>query len=173
MADGSFAALMFALGLLDMGAHYCGGAGGCLARSETQPRLSVSGGSFVRRRAMPTDEIYLRYDLGYRIGPFGNAVGLSLAANGETWIGFGQTYTLTPADSPFFAELHAMPGLYAANGGFDLGGPIEFRSGIEIGYEGPRGMRIGLSYDHRSNAGLFPRNPGVETVQIRIGIPLR
>ena len=40
-----------------------------------------------------------------------------------------------PATVAVYAQLHAMPGLYADNGGFDLGGPMEFRSGIELGYE--------------------------------------
>ena len=172
MADGSFAALMFAVGLLDMSANYCGTEDGCLARSQTQPRLTISGGQFLKRRAMPADEFYVRYDLGQKLGPFGNAIGFSIAENGEMWLGFGQTYTFDLGDSPFFAELHAMPGLYAANGGFDLGGPIEFRSGLEIGFENDAGWRFGVSYDHRSNAGIFTRNPGVETVQMRISIPL-
>ena len=75
--------------------------------------------------------------------------------------------------SPFYTELHAMPGLYAAGDDFDLGGPIEFRSGIEFGYESRGGWRYALSYDHRSNAGIYDDNPGVETVQFRVSMPLR
>ena len=173
MADGTFAALMFAAGLIDMGTNYCGAEKGCLGRSETQPRLSISAGEILKRRAMPADEFYVRYDLGRNIGPFGTALGFSVGENGEMWLGLGQTYTFDFGDSPFFAELHAMPGLYAANGGFDLGGPIEFRSGIELGYENGAGVRFGVSYDHRSNADIFSQNPGVETMQFRISIPLK
>ncbi|SMX50911.1 Lipid A 3-O-deacylase (PagL) [Maliponia aquimaris] len=173
MADGTFAVLMFVLGLTDMSMNHCGSGKGCLGRSETTPRLAFSAGEVLERRAKPATEFYLRYDLGHKMGPFGNAVGLSVGEQGETWVGFGQTYRVTFGNSAFFAELHAMPGLYFDNGGFDLGGPIEFRSGVELGWENQRGWRFGLSYDHRSNAGIYDKNPGIETVQFRVSIPTR
>ena len=173
MADGTFAVLMIVLGLTDMSQNYCGTQTGCLGRTETTPRVAFSAGEVLERRAETAGEVYLRYDLGHKRGPFGSAVGLSLGENGEAWVGFGQTYTMDFGSSPFFAELHSMPGLYFDNGGFDLGGPIEFRSGVEIGLENRRGWRFGLSYDHRSNAGIYDDNPGIETVQFRVSIPTR
>jgi len=53
-----------------------------------------------------------------------------------------------------------------------LGGPVNFRSGIEIGMETRTGVRYALSYDHRSNLDFYGSNPGVETVQFRVSIPL-
>ena len=172
MADGTFAALMFGLGLLDMSLNYCGDAGGCLARSESRPMLAVSAGEIVRRRAMPAGEVYVRYEFGRRFGPFGNLAGVSLGERGELWVGFGQSYDIDLGGGPFFVRLHAMPGLYFPNGGFDLGGLVEFRSGVEVGYESAAGWRFGFGYDHRSNAGLFASNPGVETVHLRVSFPL-
>ncbi len=173
MADGTFAVLMLIAGLTDMGMNHCGTETGCLGTSPTTPRLAFSAGQVLERRAASASEIYLRYDLGHKRGPFGNAVGLSVGEHGETWVGFGSTYTHNFGNGPLYAELHSMPGLYADNGGFDLGGPIEFRSGIELGYEGRNGWRYALSYDHRSNAGLYDKNPGIETVQFRVSRPLR
>ena len=66
-----------------------------------------------------------------------------------------------------------MTGLYRAGDGLDLGGPIVFRSGIEAGWENRRGWRFGLGFDHRSNAGIYDENPGVETVHLRVSIPTR
>ena len=173
MADGTFAVLMFLFGLLDMNMNYCGTEIGCLGRSETQARLAISGGQVLERRALPANELYVRYDLGHKRGPFGNALGFSIGENGETWLGFGQTYAFDFNSSPFFTQLHAMTGLYAPNGGFDLGGPIEFRSGFEVGYENNAGWRFGLGYDHRSNLGIYANNPGIETVQFRVSVPLK
>lgn len=172
MADGTFAAALYILGLIDMSANYCGTETRCLGRIETTPRIAISAGEVLERRAKPANEIYVRYDLGRRNGPFGHAFGLSVGEHGETWVGFGRTYEIPWDSSPFFAELHALPGLYFDNGGFDLGGIIEFRSGIELGYEAPSGWRYGLSYDHRSNAGIYKNNPGIETVQFRVSVPL-
>lgn len=56
-------------------------------------------------------------------------------------------------------------GLYHhRQGGFDLGGPLEFRSGIELAYRLPNGSRLGLCLYHLSNAGFFDRNPGSESL---------
>ena len=172
MADGTFAVLMLIAGLADMNMTHCGTEAGCLGRSDTTPRLAFSLGSVVERRAQQAGEIYLRYDLGRRIGPFGQSVGLSIGENGETWVGYGTTWTQTLGRNAY-VELHAMPGLYADNGGFDLGGVIEFRSGIELGFENRQGWRFGLSYDHRSNAGIYTNNPGIETVAFRVSVPMR
>ena len=172
MADGTFAVALIVFGLIDMANTHCPTEAGCLGRSETTPRLSFAAGEWVERRAQPAGELYLRDDLGHRNGPFGHAVGFSVSERGEAWVGFGQTYTFPIGQRGVYGELHAMPGVYWRNGGFDLGGPIEFRSGIEIGYENRGGWRYALSYDHRSNAELFRLNPGVETVQFRVSIPL-
>ena len=172
MADGTFAVAMLLLGLLDMRANHCGTQTGCLGRSETTPRWSISAGDVLERRASPASEVYIRRDLGHKNGPFGHAYGLSVGENNEVWVGIGQTWSKQIGRSPAYVELHAMPGLYFPNGGFDLGGPIEFRSGIEVGYENRQGTRFALSYDHRSNTGLFyDDNPGIETIQFRVSIP--
>lgn len=173
MADGSFAALLFILGMMDMRTNHCGTAEGCLGVSQTSPRLSISGGQVLERQAESAGEVYLRYDLGQMRGPFGGAAGLSVGENGETWIGAGAIYTIPIGRRGTYAELHAMPGVYFDNGGFDLGGTISFRSGFELGYENDRGWRMAFIYDHRSNSGIYKVNPGVETVQFKVSIPLR
>ncbi|RYG89757.1 acyloxyacyl hydrolase [Loktanella sp. IMCC34160] len=172
MADGTFAVLLLAFGLTDMAQNHCGTDAGCLAGNDRQARFAISAGEVLERRAQPAGEIYLRYDFGRGFGPFGTAAGLSVGEKGELWMGYGVTYELTRPDTPYFAELHLMPGLYAPNDGFDLGGPLEFRSGIEFGYETRSGVRFGLAYDHRSNADIFAQNPGIETVQLRVSFPM-
>ncbi len=164
---------MFVAGLADMGFNHCGTATGCLGKSETTPRLAFSAGQVLERRAEEAGEIYLRYDMGHKNGPFGHAVGLSIGEHGETWFGLGQTYNVPYMPRPFFAELHAMTGVYLDNGGYELGGPIAFRSGAELGWENRQGWRFGLSFDHRSNAGIYDDNPGIETVQFRVSVPTR
>ncbi len=173
MADGTFAALLLLGGLLDMNANHCGTENGCLGRSEVAPRVAISAGESLERRAPVTPEFYVRYDLGHHNGPFGHAIGFSVSEKGELWLGAGQTWKVDLGRSPWYTELHAMTGLYHDNGGFDLGGAIEFRSGIEVGYENKAGWRYAVSYDHRSNLEIYSNNPGIETVQARVSIPLR
>jgi hypothetical protein len=171
VADGTFAVLMLLIGLTDMGQNNCGTSAGCLARSHTTPQMAVSAGRVLKRRADPAPESYLRYDTGRHVGPFEKAVGLSVGEGGETWLGYGLTYNLPLGRTGLYAELHLMPGLYLPNGGFDLGGPMVFRSGIELGLETRTGWRFAWSYDHRSHAGIFGKNPGIETVQLKVAKP--
>ena len=173
MADGTFALLLAVAGLTDMAINHCGTEAGCLGRAGVDPRLAFSAGQVVYQEQGIGTEFYVRRDLGYNRGPFGFTFGLSATDQGSLWAGFGQTYRVTPNDSRLLVELHAMAGLYRAGSGVDLGGPIEFRSGIEVGYESADGWRFGLSYDHRSNAGLYESNLGLETLQIRVSVPTR
>ena len=173
MADGTFAALMFILGLNDMQANYCGREIGCLGREEAVPRLYVSAGEVIKRRALPAPETYFRYDLAHTNGPFGNAIGFSISERQEAWVGYGQTYLMHAESVPIKAELHAMTGLYDKGLGHGLGGRIAFRSGLDLIYETSGGVRYALSYDHRSHIGIYKENPGMETIQFVISFPLR
>ena len=173
MADGTFAVLLIVFGLADMNGNYCGTDVGCLAQTSSTPRLAQSLGEVVKRRAKPASESYMRYDTGYQTGPYGHVAGLSVGEQGETWVGYGLTYRTHLGQSGLYAELHLMPGLYLDSGGFDLGGWLAFRSGIEIGYETQTGVRYAVSYDHRSHAELFEANPGIETVQFGVSVPTR
>lgn len=55
----------------------------------------------------------------------------------------------------------------------DLGGAIEFRSGIELGYQFENLHRVGVAFNHISNASIYDRNPGAETLLVNWSIPLR
>jgi lipid A 3-O-deacylase len=69
-----------------------------------------------------------------------------------------------PLGHPWELSIQFAPGLYRAGDGFDLGGAVEFRSGIELSYPlAPRG-RVGLLLFHLSNAGIYTHNPGSESL---------
>ena len=55
-------------------------------------------------------------------------------------------------------------GLYERNGGFNLGGQVEFRSGLEVTRQIGERCRLGLIYYHLSNAGIYTHNPGSESL---------
>lgn len=50
--------------------------------------------------------------------------------------------------------------LYEQGDGKDLGGIVEFRSGLEVSRRLAGGGRLGLSFYHLSNADLYDSNPG-------------
>lgn len=163
--DGTFAVLTLLFGMTDA---FTDCHADCLVRNEVTPRIAVSQGSLQFKGDVIGREVYVRYDSGHANGPFRTIMGASYSSLGDVWAGIGHSYKLSAADTGPYAELHAMTGLYKHDGGPDLGGPIEFRSGAELGWEFESGWRLAAMYDHRSNAGIFATNPGVETVQIRV-----
>lgn len=163
--DGTFAVLTLLFG---MNEAFTDCDANCLARHEVTPRIAVSQGSLQFKGDVIGREVYVRYDTAHANGPYRTIMGASFSSLGDVWGGVGHSYKMSVDDTGLYAELHAMTGLYKHDGGPDLGGPIEFRSGAEVGWEFESGWRIAAMYDHRSNASLYAQNPGVETVQIRI-----
>lgn len=55
-------------------------------------------------------------------------------------------------------------GLYSKGNSKDLGGPIEFQSGVNLMYKLTSHNAVGLSLRHLSNAGIYRINGGTETL---------
>jgi lipid A 3-O-deacylase len=64
------------------------------------------------------------------------------------------------------------PGLYYAGGGKDLGFPINFRSAIDIAFCFKNASRIGVQFQHISNAHLGHRNPGANSLVMFYALPI-
>ena len=77
-------------------------------------------------------EIYVRRDTRVAHGPFQNVYDLSVSDTSDFWAGIGHAYAIDTPLERVDVQLHAMTGLYSRGTGVDLGGPIEFRSGIEL-----------------------------------------
>jgi lipid A 3-O-deacylase len=79
-------------------------------------------------------------------------------------IPLGERWTVSPSWAA---------GLYHRSVTFDLGGPLEFRTGIELDYRLASGARLGVCLYHLSNGGLFERNPGSESLVLTYSAGLR
>ncbi|MHC9236055.1 acyloxyacyl hydrolase [Pseudooceanicola sp. 502str34] len=169
--DGTLAVLFLVAGLTDMGFNHCGDAG-CFARSGEQARLGLSFGDVQYQENSIDNEFYVKYDFPVAYGPFQPIVGASMTMDGDAWVGIGAAWTKNFFADRAYLRLSLMPGLYAQGDGPDLGHAIEFRSGVELGYEARNGVRYGVSYDHRSNADIEEWNPGMETIQFGVSFPL-
>ncbi|MEM7483401.1 MAG: acyloxyacyl hydrolase [Acidobacteriota bacterium] len=55
-------------------------------------------------------------------------------------------------------------GIYSAGEGKNLGGPVEFRSSLEISFEVADRTRLSLNLYHLSNGILYDLNPGSESL---------
>lgn len=56
--------------------------------------------------------------------------------------------------------------------GKDLGGVLEFRSGIELAYQFENQHQLGVALNHLSNASIYDRNPGEESLLVVYSIPV-
>ena len=63
-------------------------------------------------------------------------------------------------------------GAYSQGDSEDLGGALEFRSGLELAYEFEDTSRVGIAFNHISNASIYDDNPGAETLMFTYSYPL-
>lgn len=107
------------------------------------------------------------YELPLKLQPW---VGLEVTTDGSVWGGGGLLADLYITPNIVFTP-SAGVGLYSQGGGVDLGGPIQFRTGVGLAYElNERGDRLGLNFSHLSNAGIYSDNPGTEIVGLTYSI---
>lgn len=62
--------------------------------------------------------------------------------------------------------------LYEPGHGKDLGGPVAFRTVLEVGREIGQHRRLAVAFYHLSNAGLYDRNPGSNSLIVTFSAPL-
>ena len=168
--NGTLAAIFLIASLTDMTLTDC--ATGCLTRSDAPARLSFQLAEVQFNDVKVGNELYLGYDMGTAYGPFQPTFGTSLTDTGDFWVGAGAKWTSQGfAPGPLFVEASLMPGYFRLGDGPDIGGSLQFRSALGVGYEFDNGVTILAAYDHRSNADTQPLNPGLETVSIRLAIP--
>ena len=102
----------------------------------------------------------------YRMNPVWKGVrpiiGLNELDDSAEYVYAGARYDWDVTDrwqlSPSFA-----PGIYSAET-LDLGGPLEFRSGLDIGYRFHEDWKFAVGIYHLSNGGLYSRNGGSEAM---------
>ncbi|MCI2399234.1 acyloxyacyl hydrolase [Aliiroseovarius subalbicans] len=167
--DGTLAVMAAMFGIADMVNNHCDV--GCLAVRDAPARVaSASGPVFFQGNDIGTEQ-YTRHELARSYGPFQPVAGLSATSQGDLWAGLGVANDYFFFNTGFYVQLNFMPGVYLRDQGPVLGHRLEFRSGIEVGYETASGMRYALTFDHRSNGDITQVNPGLETVQFKISYP--
>lgn len=135
--------------------------------------VSVNVGKFNALRSGTDDTVqfgaeyrFSEFMYGIRpiVGGFGTGDGSAYGYAGANW------------DVPLLAnQLYLVPnfavGAYSEGSGKDLGGTLEFRSGIELDYQFPNRHQLGVALNHISNAGIYSRNPGEESVLVTYSVP--
>jgi hypothetical protein len=93
-------------------------------------------------------------------------VGLLLTSSQVTYVYTGLRFEIPLDDERFFFIPHSAAGFYRGGSPEDLGGPLEFRNGLELAFAFHEQSRVGLNFFHISNANIYQTNPGAETLAI-------
>jgi len=99
-------------------------------------------------------------------------VGAFATSDGSGYVHAG-AYRDFPFAPRWVVTPHLSVGAYAHGSENNLGGRLEFQSGVDLFYRLDRGWRIGATLRHVSNAGTGDYNPGIETFAVLVSAPLR
>ncbi|MEM6454517.1 MAG: acyloxyacyl hydrolase [Acidobacteriota bacterium] len=142
--------------------------GDAASRDSAWRGLAIYGGIF----DVLEDETSEEFGLEYRFKPrkvFGwidlkPVIGATVGTDDNRWIYAGFRYDWELSEHWVVTPSFAVSLYDEGDEGKDLGGPIEFRSGIEIAARFANGHRLGLTLYHLSNARIYDRNPGSESL---------
>jgi hypothetical protein len=106
--------------------------------------------------------------LEYRVRPM---VGGFVTTDGSAYGYAGLNWEIPILSQQLYLIPNFAVGAYSEGDGKDLGGALEFRSGVELSYQMENFHRVGIAFNHLSNASIYDENPGVETVLLNYSIP--
>lgn len=112
---------------------------------------------------------YRAAPLQYGIRPM---VGINVTTDNSVYGYAGLNWDVALLDKQLYLIPNFAAGLYKKGDGKELGGTIEFRSGIELAYQFQNAHRLGIAFNHISNASIYSHNPGSETVLVSYSLPL-
>lgn len=130
--------------------------------------LTIGAGRSGYRQAPDAEHVALTYHhrpVLWRLRP---SVGITGSSVGDSFFFFGTSFDVGVTRRIGFTPLLSA-GYYEQGAGMNLGGAFEFRSGLEIFLRVTPSSRVGASIHHISNAGLFHRNPGRESLFLTYG----
>jgi hypothetical protein len=137
-----------------------------------EPRsLAFSGGVSNFNKSEKRFELGLEFRTPIQVWGLAVAVGLSVNDDKSAWIFGGLRRDFSLGGSWILTPAFAMA-LYEEGDGKDLGGPLEFRSALEIGYEWASRKRLAVAIYHLSNAGIYNHNPGMNSLILTYSFPL-
>lgn len=143
------------------------------APAHAEDYASVNIGSFNALRSGNSD---LQFGAEYRFSPeaynLRPVVGGFFTDEGAVYGYAGVNWDIALLPGQLYLIPNFAVGAYAKGDGKPLGGTIEFRSGIELAYQFENAHQMGIAVNHLSNAGLYDRNPGVESVIVTYSVPV-
>lgn len=129
--------------------------------------ISVGMTGIGNETALVESRFEYRFQKKYLI--FSPLIGMMVFGDGSKYI-FGGFNIFEHLGKHFMVLPNFAVGGYHNGGEKDLGGALEFRSGLEVGYWIFDKMMAGIAFHHISNASIYRKNPGTETLSLIISI---
>jgi lipid A 3-O-deacylase len=142
------------------------------ARADEPDLLAVGAGAYNVLHKAKEAEARLEYRFSYRFLYVIRPIVGVLATNKRTVYPYGGFRFDAEIGRHLVITPEAAVGYWSRGGGKDLGGHIEFKTGGEFAYRFDNNSRVGFLFDHISNAGIYKKNPGVESAMLMYSIPL-
>jgi lipid A 3-O-deacylase len=142
------------------------------ARAEDGDLLTLGVGAYNVLRRDKEAELRTEYRFGYRFLYIIRPIMGAIVTNEGSFYGYGGFRLDAEIGRHFVITPELAAGYWSHGGGKNLGGNIEFKSGAEFAYRFDDRSRLGFLFDHISNAGIYKKNPGVESAMLMYSIPL-
>jgi len=136
-------------------------------RREDESGLSFSTGVIDFGRGHETVEVGIehRFPTDWCLG-MGPNVGAFVTADGSFYVYAGTDQRINLGRSWFIDSITTV-GFYEKGDGKDIGGELEFRTGIAVGRRLRDGSRVSFGFFHMSNSSYYRRNPGMNSLLLR------
>jgi lipid A 3-O-deacylase len=134
--------------------------------------LAVGAGAYNVMRNAKEAQLRLEYRFSYRFLHIIRPVAGALVTNKGSNFTYGGFRLDADVTRHFVITPEATMGYWSRGNGKDLGGHFEFKTGGELAWRFDDNSRLGFLFDHISNAGIYKKNPGVESALLVYSIPL-
>ncbi len=142
------------------------------ARADDPDLLAIGAGAYNVLHNTKEAQLRLEYRFSYRFLYIIRPIVGALVTNKRSFYGYGGFRFDAEIGQHFVITPEAAAGYWDRGSGKDLGGHMEFKTGGEFAWRFADYSRIGFLFDHISNAGIYKKNPGVESAMLVYSIPI-
>lgn len=139
--------------------------------AEEGAELAVSVGAYDIAKTK-TSEAGIEYRFRSRAAGLVPAIGGAASGDGAFWAYAGLRRPFRIASGWRLTPGFAVSLYEAGSTGKDLGGPVEFRTSLELSRRFSRGSSLGLAVYHLSHASIYEDNPGSNSVIVSWAFPV-
>jgi hypothetical protein len=145
---------------------------GDVAQAQEPRSIAISAGAFNFNKSPTVFEAGFEYRHPINVWKLAVAGGLTANVDGAFYL-FGGLRRDFRLGGPWLITPAFAIALYEKGDSKDLGGTVEFRSALELGYQWANLHRIAFGIYHLSNAGIHDLNPGSNSLIVTYSLPLK